>query len=110
MELHWLPVEARIHYKTAVLVFKSLSKLAPKYLQELITNYKNPRDSLQSENSHTINKKSITQRWCGDRSFAFAAGHIWNNLPIDLRKCKNFDSFKKDFKTCLFEKFYNCTS
>ena len=107
MELHWLPVEARIHFKIAVLVFKSLNQLAPKYLQELVTNYKNPRDGLRSENSHTINKKSTTQRWCGDRSFAFAAGHIWNNLPIDLRKCKNFDSFKKDLKTYLFKKFYN---
>ena len=107
MELHWLPVEARIHFKIAVLVFKSLNQLAPKYLQELVTNYKNPRDGLRSENSHTINKKSTTQRWCGDRSFAFAAGHIWNNLPIDLRKCQNFDSFKKDLKTYLFKKFYN---
>ena len=34
MELHWLPVEARIHYKIAVLVFKSLNQSAPKYLQE----------------------------------------------------------------------------
>ena len=110
MELHWLPVEARIHFKIAVLVFKSLNQLAPKYLQELVTNYKNPRDVLRSENSHTINKKSTTQRWCGDRSFAFAAGHIWNKLPINLRKCKNFDSLKNDLKTYLFKKFYNSKS
>ena len=30
MELHWLPVEARIHFKTAVLVLKSLNQLARK--------------------------------------------------------------------------------
>ena len=39
MELHWLPVEARIHYKIAVLVFKSLNQSAPKYLQEIVTPY-----------------------------------------------------------------------
>ena len=101
MELHWLPVEARIHYKIAV-----LNQSAPKYLQEIVTPYKSPRDGLRSENNNTIKKRKRGQRWCGDRSFAFAAGHIWNSLPLDLRKCEKFDTFKKDLKTHLFKIVY----
>ena len=38
-QLHWLPVEQRIKYKVALLVFKAKNKLGPVYLQELITPY-----------------------------------------------------------------------
>ena len=109
MELHWLPVQARIHYKIAVLVFKSLNQSAPKYLQEIVTPYKSPQDGLRSENNNTIKKRKRGQRWCGDRSFAFAAGHIWNSLPLDLRKCEKFDTFKKDLKTHLFKIVYKAS-
>ena len=106
MEQHWLSVEARIHYKIAVLVFKSLNQSAPKYLQEIVTPYKSPRDGLQLENNNTIKKRKRGQRWCGDQSFAFAAGHIWNSLPLDLRKCEKFDTFEKGLKTHLFKIVY----
>ena len=62
MELHWLPVEARIHYKIAILVFKSLNQSAPKYLQEIVAPYKSPQDGLRSENNNTIKKQKRGQR------------------------------------------------
>ena len=34
--LHWLPVSARIHFKIALLTFKSLHTIAPSYLSSLI--------------------------------------------------------------------------
>ena len=33
-EFHWLPVQQRIRFKTAVLVFKCLHELAPEYLSD----------------------------------------------------------------------------
>ena len=32
--LNWLNVEKRIHYKKAILVFKSLNNMVPNYLQK----------------------------------------------------------------------------
>ena len=37
--LHWLPVSARIHFKIALLTFKSLHTIAPSYLSSLIRPY-----------------------------------------------------------------------
>ena len=37
MQLHWLPIEARIKYKILTLVWKCLNGMAPRYLQNLLT-------------------------------------------------------------------------
>ena len=39
MELHWLPVKARIMFKVACLVYKSIRSNQPNYLASLIRNY-----------------------------------------------------------------------
>ena len=39
-ELHWLPIEQRINFKVLVLAYRSVHKLAPVYLQELVSFYK----------------------------------------------------------------------
>ena len=36
MELHWLPVRARIEFKILLITFKVIKGLAPKYLSDLI--------------------------------------------------------------------------
>ena len=38
--LHWLPVQKRVVFKIACLVFKSLNNLSPSYIQDLIEIYK----------------------------------------------------------------------
>ena len=37
--IHWLPVSARIHFKIALLTFKSLHAIAPSYLSSLVRPY-----------------------------------------------------------------------
>ena len=37
--LHWLPVEQRIKFKTALLVYKALNGMSPSYIKELIVPY-----------------------------------------------------------------------
>ena len=46
--LHWLPVESRILFKTLVLTFKARERISPKYLQDLITDYVPSSRSLRS--------------------------------------------------------------
>ena len=40
-------------------------------------------------------------RW---RAFNICALLLWNKLPLELRKSKSLDIFKRNFKTQLFKK------
>ena len=55
--LHWLPVECRIHYKIACIVFKSINGEAPTYLSDHIAIY-TPERNLRSSND----KKKLVKR------------------------------------------------
>ena len=46
-KLHWLPVEARIHYKIATLAFRHFENSLPQYLSELLHTYQ-PSQTLWS--------------------------------------------------------------
>ena len=41
-----------------------------------------------------------------DRAFSFVAPKLWNNLPDFVRNAITSESFKKNLKTHLFQKFY----
>ena len=103
-ELHWLPVEKRIEYKLACLVFKCLTGSAPPYLDSLIKLYQ-PARSLRSSNSMTIETKLSKTKFL-DRSFQNAAPHIWNSLSIETRSSETFHAFRSQLKTELYIKAY----
>ena len=42
-KLHWLPVEARMHYKIATLAFRHFENSLPPYLSELLHTYQTSR-------------------------------------------------------------------
>ena len=52
-KLHWLPVEARIHYKIATLAFKYLDNSLPPYLSKLLHTYQ-PSRTLQSSSEKLL--------------------------------------------------------
>ena len=52
--LHWLPIQQKITYQIGLLTFKCISKAAPKYLQELITNRKPMQKNMHSNNTGPI--------------------------------------------------------
>ena len=69
MELHWLPVQQRIEYKTAVMCHKCIYGAAPTYLTELLEVY-SPNRSLRSSNDKTVLKTpSKHYKSYGERSF-----------------------------------------
>ena len=47
-ELHWLPVERRISYKVALIVYKCMHKIAPEYLISLLSMPHRSNYSLRS--------------------------------------------------------------
>ena len=104
-DLHWLPVEQRIEFKIAMLVFKCVNDLAPVYLSELVTDYEPPR-TLRSSNSMTLVVPFTRSSLASDRAFAVAGPRLWNSLPDYLRKVDKLESFKKELKTILYKQAF----
>ena len=99
-ELHWLPVEQRIHYKIATLTWKCINNRAPLYLKELTEIY-TPTRALRSSNELLL-VKHVPKTNYAARSFKCAAPNIWNSLPSSLRSVQSYETFKKHLKTYLF--------
>jgi len=108
-ELHWLPVQQRVTFKIALLVFKCLHGIGPKYLTDMLVYKSSSRYSLRSSQDTTILTVPRTKcKTFGDRSFAFAGPTVWNGLPTELRYIENMERFKSSLKTYLFKLSFNC--
>ena len=98
--LHWLPVSARIHFKIALLTFKSLHAIAPSYLSSLVRPYV-PSRALRSSSAHRLCVPHVSSVF-GSRGFRSAGPAIWNSLPLSVTSCSTIHTFKKQLKTHLF--------
>lgn len=100
MDLHWLPIKYRIDFKIAALTYKILNTYSPSYLFDVLTPYFPPRD-LRSSNRLLLTVPT-SKTVIGSRSFSHSAPIIWNALPLYLRDCNTFLSFRKKLKTLFF--------
>ena len=101
-QLHWLPVERRISYKVALIVYKCIHKLAPQYLINLLSPQRRSSYRLRSSEDTTILHVPRINSKRGEASFDFCGPKIWNSLPSHVRLCTSVESFKKKLKTHLF--------
>ena len=100
-ELHWLRVPQRIEFKVLTIVFKCLNNLAPEYLQDFLVVSRNT--TLQSASTKKIHMVKFRTQKLLNCSFTYAAAKLWNNLPISLRVCENYEVFKVKLKSHLFK-------
>ena len=105
MELHWLPVEQRVEFKTLLFTYKVVNGMAPVYLQDLVDLYR-PCRGLRSGNMQLLKTQSCNLKSYGFRAFSICAPELWNALPRELRVCGSVGSFKKAMNTFLFKKGY----
>ncbi|KAJ8386055.1 hypothetical protein AAFF_G00177440 [Aldrovandia affinis] len=81
--LHWLPIAARIRFKSLVLAFQVARGTAPPYLQSLITPYTPPRP-LRSASSGKLTVPSLRapgSRSSRSRLFSVLIPCWWKDLP-----------------------------
>ena len=102
-ELHWLPVDKRIQFRTLVHSFKSLHNLSPHYISCLLSTRDSSAYFLRSSTTICLQTPK-TRTLTGDRAFSSSAPRLWNNLPAMIRSTTNLVSFKKSLKTLLFPK------
>ena len=95
--LHWLPDHKRITFKILLLVYRTLHKLAPSYLQDTLNVYK-PSRNLRSSTSQTLQLPRIRHTW-GERTFSHVGPKLWNSLPMSLRHTSSLNEFKSNLKT-----------
>ena len=105
-KLHWLPVEARIHYKIATLAFRHFENSLPPYLSELLHTYQ-PSRTLRSSSEKLLKVPKPNLKSAGNRSFHFQAAKVWNSLPTNIRSSPSLSSFKKNLKTHLFKERFS---
>ena len=103
VELHWLPVRARIEFKIALLCHKSLNNKAPLYLSNLIETY-HPVRALRSADKSLLKIKQAKYKKLGERAFSVCAPTLWNSIPLDIRNINAEKLFKTKLKTYLFRK------
>ena len=102
--LHWLPVEMRIKFKIACLVFKCIHGEAPQYLQSLISVYEPPR-TLRSSQQIQL-QRFVSTTTLSTRAFSRAAPIVWNSLSSHTRSCSSLSSFRAKLKTEFFGLVY----
>ena len=103
-DLHWLPIRERINFKILILTWKALNGIAPDYLFNLLVPYV-PSRRLRSSDKHLLVIPRALSAF-GDRAFSVVAPTLWNSLPLDIRNCDSFQTFKNLLKTHLYNKTY----
>ncbi len=101
ISLHWLPVAARIQFKTLMLAYKTITGSAPSYFHSLITFYI-PSRSLRSASERCLVGPSQRGTKSLSRTFSFTVPGWWNELPTPIRNAESLTIFKRQLKTHLF--------
>ena len=87
-----------------MLTFKTIHKLAPTYISELVSlKDTGGRYYLRSNDGKLLDVPSCKSlSTLGDQSFYMAAPKLWNDLPLFIRNISLVNAFKKALKTHLF--------
>ena len=101
VKLHWLRIPQRIQYKILTIVFNSIHKEAPQYINELLHTYDSTYHLRSSKRTSLVIPK--THKRAGDRSFSYIAPKLWNSLPPSLANKPSNSLFKNHLKSHLFQ-------
>lgn len=104
-ELHWLPVIARIRFKTLVLAYKAVVGTAPTYLQTLVRSHTPARTLRSTTSAGRLVPPSLRtgkHRSAKSQLFSVLAPQWWNELPAVVRTAETLSTFRKRLKTHLF--------
>ncbi len=104
INLHWLPIAARIKFKALMFAYKTTSGSAPLYLNSILQTYV-PSRSLRSASERRIIVPSQRGTKSLSQTFSLTVPTWWNDLPNSIRAAESLAIFKKRLKTHLFH-FY----
>ena len=74
-------------------------------LSDLLHQYSPPR-SLRSSDHELLCIPKVRTKKYGERTFAYSAPKLYNDLPVSLRQSSTLNVFKASLKTHLFKLAY----
>ena len=97
-QLDWMSVPHRINYNKAVLTYKALNNLTPKYISDLLTPTAIAcnRKLRSTENGTLMIPKTNTTLYTG--SFTCSAPKLWNTFPTSVKQASTLNTFKRVLK------------
>ncbi len=101
INLHWLPIAARIKFKALIFAYRTTSGSAPLYLNSLLQTYM-PSRSLRSASEQRITVPSQRDTKSLSLTFSLTVPIWWNDLPYSIRAAESLTIFKKRLKTHIF--------
>ncbi len=105
VNLHWLPIAARIKFKALMFAYRTTSGSAPLYLNSLLQTYM-PSRSLRSASERRITVPSQRGTKSLSQTFSLTVPIWWNDLPNSIRAAESLPIFKKWLKTHLFHLYF----
>ena len=108
IELHWLPVKARVEFKIILLIYKALRYNEPKYLRSCL-NFFRPETNVTIRHTSEIHRLSVPRAnsKIGERAFHHYAPRLYNKIPPEMKTIQDEREFKKKLKMLLFSKSYD---
>ncbi len=101
INLHWLPIAARIKFKALMFAYRTTSGSAPLYINSLLQTYR-PSKSLRSASERHITVPSQRGAKSLSQTFSLTVPIWWNDLPNSFRAAESLTIFKKRLKTHIF--------
>ena len=101
LSLYWLRIPQIIQYKILTIVFNSIHKEVPQYINELLHTYESTYHLRSSKRTSLVIPKTLKR--AGYRSFSYIAPKLWNSLPPSLTNKASNPLFKKHLKSNLFQ-------
>ncbi|XP_050984421.1 uncharacterized protein LOC127176675 [Labeo rohita] len=102
--LHWLPIAARIKFKTLMLAYRTTTGSAPAYLHSLLPIY-TPSRTLRSASERRLIVPSQRGTKSLSRTFSYTVPGWGNDLPTAIRNANSLTTFKQLLKTHLFRHY-----
>ena len=86
IELHWLPIKARVEFKICLIVYKAMKFQQPKYIIDMISSpITDTQVSLRSNDDpfRLHEPRAVNERTFAERSFTYTAPRLYNKLPVE---------------------------
>ncbi len=101
INLHWMPIAARIKFKALMFAYKTSTGSAPLYLNSLLQTYV-PSRSLRSASECRFIVPSHRGTESLSQTFPLNVPYWWHDLPNSIRAAESLAIFKNRLKTHLF--------
>ncbi len=105
VSLHWLPVAARIQFKTPMIAYRTTTGSAPTYFHSLLRIYILSRSLRSASERRLVIPSSQRGSKSLSRTFSFTVPGWWNDLPTPIRNAGSLSIFKQKLKTYLFQHY-----